>query len=101
MKITFISLDSSSDPYHVWYIDDIKYEEGDDYHTKISYEIAGATKILDHLKIPYEYEAFNFDLKTDKKELWEYDYQPEKDEKPEPYLKRIRKFMKEVKETQY
>ena len=92
MTLTLIALDSSYDPYFVFFVDDKKFDEGDDYHTKMSHKFEGIKEFLTFAKIPFEAEELDFNTKGDGA-YHDHDYMPRKDEDLKAYLKRIKKFM--------
>ncbi len=96
MNIILISLEDSDGNYYVVFIDDKIYNQGDSYHNQVTEEIYGAMKILDYLKIKYDYKRINFEMKNEDKEMWEFSYIPKIDDNPVSYVAQIQEFMKVI-----
>ena len=92
MKLTLVTLDVSYDAYFIVFVDGNKFDEGDDYHTKMSHKFEGIKEFLTFAKIPFEAEELDFNTKGDGA-YYDHDYMPRKDEDLKAYLKRIKKFM--------
>jgi len=97
MKLTQITLDPKYDAYYILFVDGQKWEDGDDYHDKISYKIEGIVEFLKFTKTDFEFEEIKLEAKDDESSYYDFDYQPNLDESLEKYLNRIKKNFKEVK----
>lgn len=87
MKLTQITLDPSSDSYYILFVDQEKQNEGDDYHTKLSNKIEGIRDFLGFIKYDFSFEEIKLE---NSEEYYEFDYQPEIDEKLDDYIKRLK-----------
>lgn len=92
MKLTLVTLDVSYDAYYIVFVDGKKFDEGDDYHTKLSHKFEGVKEFLTFAKIPFEAEELDYNTKDDGS-YYDHDYQPKEGEDLKAYLKRIKKFM--------
>ena len=89
MKLTKITLDPYSDSYYILFVDENKFDEGDDYHTKLSYKIEGIQEFLTFTKTKFSFEEIK--LENDGEGYYEFDYQPEENEKLDAYLNRLKR----------
>lgn len=95
INLTMIALDVKYDPYYVLYVDGEKFDEGDDYHEKLSYKFEGIKEFLKFAKIPFKAYELNFNTKEDAS-YSDWQFQPKENESLYQYLKRVRKHSDEV-----
>lgn len=96
MTLTLVTLDVSCDSYYIIFVDGKKFDEGDDYHTKLSHKFEGIIEFVKFMGIPYTSEELNFNTKGDGA-YYDHDYMVGDNEDLKAYLKRIKKFMEPKK----
>jgi hypothetical protein len=92
MKLTLVTLDVSYDAYYIIFVDGKKFDEGDDYHTKLSYKFEGIKEFLKFSNIPCEVQELDFNTKGDGA-YYDHDHIVKENENLDAFLKRIKKFM--------
>lgn len=94
MKITQITFDPKGDGYDVVFINGLFFNQGDEYHDKISAQIEGFISFLKFSKLDHSLEKLAFEPKKKNVDFYDFDYQADLDEKLDDYLERIKKNFK-------